>query len=62
MGRCGDLLVLQLPKPPKEVSLPIKLATHHSGVFCVFLQSLAALLIWGPVSDYTWEAPGVAKQ
>lgn len=53
--------------PPKrslicKVLLLIKTATYQSQVACLFLWPLLALQVWGPISDFTQEAPEGAKQ
>ena len=44
-------------KPHKLVLLLIQFAAYSPGALCLFLQSLLALRAWGPVSDFTQQAP-----
>lgn len=62
-GRCRELLFLWCPRHALYVSsLAYKPAIYQSGVACVFLQSLPALHVPGPVSDFTREAAMFAKE
>ena len=60
-GRRRDLLIL-LPKTSLVSRFPclLNLPTHLES--CLFLWSLLALRAWGPVSDFTWDAPEVSNQ
>ena len=49
-------------KPPVEVLLLVKTATYQSQVVCLFLQSLLALCVWGPVLNVTQGTPEVVNQ
>jgi hypothetical protein len=39
-----------------------EIAIYHSEVLCLFLQSIPALFIWRPVSDFTGEISETEKQ
>ena len=49
-------------KSHMQLSLLIKPATYLSGVVGLFLKSLLALCAWGPVSDFSQEAPEFLNQ
>ena len=40
------------------------MANYQSGMVCLFLWSLLALHVWGPVSplDFTWGTPKLVNQ
>ena len=40
----------------------VETAIYHSEVLCLFLQSILALFIWRPVSDFTGEISETEKQ
>ena len=49
-------------KSHMQLSLLIKPATYLSGVVGLFLKSLLTLCAWGPVSDFSQEAPEFLNQ
>ena len=55
MGRCGDPFILLLSKINLVCKFPLlnKTATYQHRAAWVFLQSLPALWVWWPVSDFT---------
>ena len=61
MQRSTHLVAAQ-DKPQREVSLLMKAAVYQSGVISLFLQSLFALCVKGPVSDFAQGTPEVMNQ
>lgn len=56
-GQGEDSLVLLQPKTSVLGKFPLfKTATYEPGVACLFLRSLPALHVRGPVTDFTWKA------
>lgn len=53
-GSCRDLLVLW---PPRQALYVSSLATYQCRGVCLFLRSLPALLVWGPVQISPGDLP-----
>lgn len=49
-------------KPPMQAPLLTKTASYPSGVACLFLRSLLALGVQGPVLDFIWATPKFANK
>ena len=63
VGRCRDLLILQLLKTSLKCKLPCLLHLPPTSLeWPAFLQALPDLCMRRPISHFTWEAPDVANQ
>ena len=63
VGKWGNLVISQtFTRILEYLGSLITPATYKPGMVCLIFQSLLALPVWGPVSDFTQEVPKVSNQ